>query len=82
MSLLDKINLCIIKQILPCESGGVGRRTGLRIRRGNPWGFESPLSHQYLPDITYSVPRKIRMQSISKLAMRLGVRPAASHFMY
>jgi hypothetical protein len=23
-----------------------GRRTGLRIRRGNPWGFESPLSHQ------------------------------------
>lgn len=22
-----------------------GRRTGLRIRRGNPWGFESPLSH-------------------------------------
>ena len=25
-----------------------GRRTGLRIRRGNPWGFESPLSHQFL----------------------------------
>ncbi len=22
-----------------------GRRTGLRIRRGNLWGFESPLSH-------------------------------------
>ena len=27
------------------ESGGIGRRTGLRIRRGNLWGFESPLSH-------------------------------------
>ena len=25
-----------------------GRRTGLRIRRGNPWGFESPLSHHFL----------------------------------
>src|ERR1035441_6764716 len=29
-----------------CESGGLGRRTRLRIWRGNPWGFESPLSHQ------------------------------------
>jgi hypothetical protein len=27
------------------ESGGIGRRTGLRIRRGNLWGFKSPLSH-------------------------------------
>ena len=30
-----------------CESGGIGRRTRLRIWRGNPWGFESPLSHQF-----------------------------------
>src|SRR6266478_7733385 len=30
----------------PCESGGTGRRTRLRIWRGNPWGFDSPLSHQ------------------------------------
>ena len=30
------------------ESGGIGRRTRLRIWRGNPWGFESPLSHQKL----------------------------------
>ena len=28
-----------------CESGGIGRRTRLRIWRGNPWGFKSPLSH-------------------------------------
>src|SRR5262245_19730649 len=28
------------------ESGGIGRRAGLRIQRGNPWGFNSPLSHQ------------------------------------
>src|SRR5208282_4193613 len=31
-----------------CESGGIGRRTRLRIWRGNPWGFESPLSHQII----------------------------------
>jgi|SRR5580700_7040694 hypothetical protein len=28
-----------------CESGGIGRRTRLRIWRVKPWGFESPLSH-------------------------------------
>ena len=27
------------------EGGGIGRRAGLRIQWGNPWGFESPLSH-------------------------------------
>jgi hypothetical protein len=31
-----------------CESGGIGRRTRLRIWRVKPWGFESPLSHQEL----------------------------------
>ncbi len=30
-----------------CESGEIGRRTRLRIWRGNPWGFKSPLSHQF-----------------------------------
>ena len=29
------------------ESGGIGRRAGLRIQWGNPWEFESPLSHQW-----------------------------------
>ena len=33
-----------------CESGGIGRRTRLRIWRGNPWGFESPLSHHFHSD--------------------------------
>ena len=28
-----------------CESGGTGRRAGLRIQWGNSWGFKSPLSH-------------------------------------
>ena len=28
------------------ESGGTGRRAGFRILWGNPWEFESPLSHQ------------------------------------
>ena len=27
-----------------CESGGIGRRTRLRIWRGNPWGFEPPFA--------------------------------------
>jgi hypothetical protein len=27
------------------ESGGTGRRAGFRILWGNPWEFESPLSH-------------------------------------
>ena len=35
--------LCIIVSV--CESGGIGRRTRLRIWRVKPWGFESPLSH-------------------------------------
>jgi len=34
-----------------CESGEIGRRTRLRIWRGNPWGFESPLSHQQIERI-------------------------------
>src|SRR5579864_1298552 len=33
-------------EIHECESGGIGRRTRLRIWRVKPWGFESPLSHQ------------------------------------
>src|SRR6185437_15471763 len=32
------------------ESGGIGRRTSLRSWRGNPWGFESPLSHHGVRD--------------------------------
>ena len=28
------------------ESGGIGRRAGFRFQWGNPWEFESPLSHQ------------------------------------
>jgi hypothetical protein len=39
---------CIILRTTDRESGGIGRRTRLRIWRGNPWGFESPLSHQSL----------------------------------
>ena len=35
---------------LPCvrESGGIGRRAGLRIQSRKGWGFESPLSHQVM----------------------------------
>jgi hypothetical protein len=40
----------------PCESGGIGRRTRLRIWRVKPWGFESPLSHQYSTADLESVP--------------------------
>ena len=34
----------------PGESGGIGRRAGFRIQWGNPWEFESPLSHQLCAD--------------------------------
>ena len=27
------------------EDGGIGRRTGFRFQRGNPWGFDSPSSY-------------------------------------
>lgn len=27
------------------SGGGIGRRAGLRILWGNPWGFDSPLEH-------------------------------------
>jgi hypothetical protein len=33
------------RPIASCESGGTGRRAGLRIQWGNLWGFKSPLSH-------------------------------------
>ena len=29
------------------ESGGIGRRAGFRFQWGNPWEFESPLSHHW-----------------------------------
>ena len=35
-------------QVHTSESGGIGRRAGFRIQWGNPWGFESPLSHLLL----------------------------------
>ena len=38
-------------------SGGTGRRAGLRIQWGNPWGFESPLSHL----------REVRVGSLASL---------------
>jgi hypothetical protein len=42
--------VCIIRfvQSYSSESGGIGRRTRLRIWRVKPWGFESPLSHQFI----------------------------------
>ena len=33
-----------------CESGGIGRRAGFRIQWGNPWEFESPLSHHIVSE--------------------------------
>ncbi len=32
-----------------CESGGIGRRAGLRIQSRKGWGFNSPLSHHEIP---------------------------------
>src|SRR5271157_5357321 len=41
-----RLSCYLLVLYMECESGGIGRRTRLRIWRGNPWGFESPLSHQ------------------------------------
>ena len=46
--LTGQSRLQYFKWFARCESGEIGRRTRLRIWRGNPWGFESPLSHQLL----------------------------------
>ena len=35
-----------------CESGGTGRRAGFRCQWGNPWEFDSPLSHQRFKSLT------------------------------
>src|SRR5581483_4834620 len=40
-------------------SGGIGRRTRLRIWRRKAWGFESPLSHQ-LSQARWSLPQFLR----------------------
>ncbi len=34
-----------VLRIIAGESGGIGRRAGLRIQWDFPWGFDSPLSH-------------------------------------
>ena len=46
-----------------CESGGIGRRTRLRIWRVKPWGFESPLSHQTLAVIL--IPRHVHLSRVA-----------------
>src|SRR5208337_1219095 len=47
-----RLSCYLLVLYMECESGGIGRRTRLRIWRGNPWGFESPLSHQYFLRVT------------------------------
>ena len=66
-----------------CESGGIGRRTRLRIWRGNPWGFESPLSHQAFRDNQQAYTartertgwRDVRIVSEKQKSRILTVRP-------
>jgi hypothetical protein len=38
------------------ESGGIGRRAGFRFQWGNPWEFESPLSHHGILAVRRSLP--------------------------
>ena len=52
------------------ESGGIGRRAGLRIQWGNPWEFESPLSHHLRPGdyendggLTWQLRRNLKSRS-------------------
>src|SRR5579862_1596180 len=51
-----------------CESGGIGRRTRLRIWRGNPWGFKSPLSHQQVRADSQSRPFSVCPPSFPKVS--------------
>src|SRR3989441_6936627 len=37
---------CFLDAVGLCDRGGTGRRAGLRILWGNPWGFESLRSHR------------------------------------
>ena len=63
----------------PCESGGIGRRTRLRIWRVKPWGFESPLSHQITADLDESIASNVKAdsQAIESCKCRNTIDPAA-----
>jgi hypothetical protein len=60
-----------------CESGGIGRRTRLRIWRVKPWGFESPLSHQSLQfvHLTSLVALCLRASAVVDRTKQKGSRP-------
>jgi hypothetical protein len=75
-------------KLLPaCESGGIGRRTRLRIWRGNPWGFESPLSHQMLAvcgPAPYPASMEIGRAIVEKLSVYISavIPGAAAIYVY
>src|SRR5271165_5402335 len=64
-----------------CESGGIGRRAGLRIQWGNPCEFESRLSHQRTPPIpllpVMRSDMQVSVESIGKLERRMQVQVPA-----
>jgi hypothetical protein len=43
-------------EFLQCRSGGTGRHARLRGVWGNPWGFKSPLRHQFIGGATVPPP--------------------------
>ncbi len=57
------------------ESGGIGRRTRLRIWRVKPWGFESPLSHQSLKgrSLRPALPLAAELRSACQFILLSGV---------
>ena len=42
-AILNKVGEWGMIKALIGEGGGIGRRAGLRIQWGDPWGFNSPL---------------------------------------
>jgi hypothetical protein len=64
---------------LTCESGGIGRRTRLRIWRRKAWGFESPLSHQLI-SILSLLPRFWLRQWYKLALSALNLPPGTSTF--
>src|SRR2546425_7941656 len=68
---------CFLDAVGLCDRGGTGRRAGLRILWGNPWGFESLRSHSrgFPMTVSLSVLLNVALRTtIVYLALLVGIR--------
>ena len=62
-----------------CRSGGTGRRAGLRSQwSSSPWGFESPLRHQFLLPMEREDVERIVKEVMARLSRRASSQIASS----